>query len=57
VHGAKGCGSLQTDAMLVVVDSLDSRETDAVIEFAANECSLRLLSRGLPREPGVRVEA
>jgi hypothetical protein len=57
VHGAKGCGSLQTDAMLVVVDALDSRETDAVIDFAATECSLRLLSRGLPREAGVRVDA
>jgi hypothetical protein len=57
VTGAKGCGSLQTDAMLVVVESLDAPETDAVIEFAAEECRLQLLARGLPSEDGLRGEA
>ncbi len=54
VIGAKGCGSLQTDAMLVVVESLSAPETERVIEFAAEECSLRLLARGISREPGIR---
>ncbi len=57
VIGVKGCGSLQTDAMLVVVESTDSPEAERVIAFAADECSLRLLSRGLSREPGIREES
>jgi mevalonate kinase len=57
VIGVKGCGSLQTDAMLVVVNSLTSPETERVIAFAADECSLRLLARGLTREPGIREES
>jgi hypothetical protein len=56
VLGVKGCGSLQTDAMLVVVESLASPETDAVIAYAAEKCSLRLLARGLPGEAGIREE-
>jgi len=54
VLGAKGCGSLQTDAMLVVVDSLTGPAADSVVEFAERECGLRLISRGLQNEPGIR---
>ncbi len=54
VIGAKGCGSLQTDAMLVVVESLVGPATEKVIAFAERECSLRLLARGLPKEAGIR---
>jgi hypothetical protein len=56
VLGVKGCGSLQTDAMLVVVESLDSPECARLVEFAAKECSLKLLARGLAPEPGIREE-
>ena len=57
VIGAKGCGSLQTDAMLVVVESLEAPETGRLIDFASAECGFRLLSRGLTREPGIREES
>ncbi len=53
VFGAKGCGSLQTDALIVVVDSLASPETKAVIHVAEEECGLRLLTSGLRAEPGL----
>jgi len=56
VLGVKGCGSLQTDAMLVVVESLSGPKTEGVIEFAQETCGLKLLSRGLPFEPGIREE-
>lgn len=57
VLGAKGCGSLQTDAMLVVVESLDGPAAASAAEFAERECGLRLIARGLSREPGLREEA
>jgi hypothetical protein len=58
VRGVKGCGSLQTDAMIVVMNSLDSPETESLIAFAAEECSLRLLARGLSvREPGISEDS
>jgi hypothetical protein len=56
VHGAKGCGSLQTDAMVVIVESLTSADTAAVIQTAEEECGLRLLSKGLLPELGMRAE-
>ena len=57
VLGVKGCGSLQTDAMLVVVESLAARETEDLIAFAESESGLKLLARGLAREPGIRESA
>lgn len=56
VLGVKGCGSLQTDAMLVVVESLVGARTDVIVDFAAENCGLRLLARGLGREPGIQEE-
>lgn len=57
VFGAKGCGSLQTDATLVVVESLKGSRTDSIVEFATRELGLRLLKRGLGREPGIREDS
>jgi len=54
VLGVKGCGALQTDAMLVMVDSLENgRRVDAIIEYAEREFGLKLLSRGLSAERGI----
>ncbi len=54
VLGAKGCGALGTDAMLVMVDSLENhRRVDAIIEYAEREFGLKLLARGLVPERGI----
>lgn len=54
VLGVKGCGALQTDALLVMVDSLSNgRRIDAIIEYAEREFGLKLLARGLSAEPGI----
>lgn len=54
VLGVKGCGALQTDAMLVMVDSLENgRRVDAIIEYAEREFGLKLLLRGLSAERGI----
>lgn len=56
VLGVKGCGSLQTDALVVIVESLGSSNTAQVIQCAEEECGLRLISKGLRAEPGIREE-
>ncbi len=57
VIGVKGCGALQTDATLIMVDSLENgRRIDAVVEYAEREFGLKLLSRGLKLEPGIQED-
>jgi mevalonate kinase len=57
VIGVKGCGALQTDAIVLLVeDAKDEAVIESVIGFAEATLGLRLLSRGLPREPGIREE-
>lgn len=54
VLGVKGCGALQTDALIVMVDSLENgRRVDAIIDYAEREFGLKLLARGLSAEPGI----
>ncbi|MBC7386134.1 MAG: hypothetical protein H7301_08250 [Cryobacterium sp.] len=57
VLGVKGCGAMQSDAMIILVESISAEDenTQAVINFA-EERGLRLLSRGIPRVDGLRVE-
>jgi mevalonate kinase len=58
VIGVKGCGALQTDAIVLLVEDAGDEETiERVIGFAEGTLGLRLLSRGLPRELGIREEA
>jgi mevalonate kinase len=58
VIGVKGCGALQTDAILLLVeDGKDSAAIDEVVNFAEATLGLRLLSRGLPIETGIREDS
>jgi mevalonate kinase len=58
VIGVKGCGALQTDAILLLVeDAKDTAAVDEIVNFAEANLGLRLLSRGLPIEPGIREES
>lgn len=53
VLGAKGCGAMQTDAMIVLLESFSDEEAvDRVIRFGEAR-GLRLLSRGLSNVAGI----
>lgn len=54
VLGAKGCGALQTDAMIVLLD--DPKRAQETASFVEESLGLKLLSFGVLPEPGIREE-
>jgi hypothetical protein len=55
VLGAKGCGAMQTDALVVVLGP--DADAEEIARYAVEDRGLRLVTRVPGCEPGIRVEA